>query len=116
MLLRSLRTLLSPTWPGDISHFSGYVDNPGSTPYPPRETVAHGEGERYGRATSYPSAPGVPAAPAAGDVQPGESRMHCRLFGLFARPPLYPVGPGRDDPRPEKLRRPDASGAAARPL
>jgi hypothetical protein len=29
----------------EISRFSGYVDNLCSTPYPPRETVAHGEGE-----------------------------------------------------------------------
>ena len=60
-----------------ITEFSGYVDNLYSTPYPPRETVAYGEGERYGRATSHPSAPGVPATPAAGDVQPCHARINC---------------------------------------
>jgi hypothetical protein len=30
-----------------IADFSGYVDNPTSTPYRPRDTVVHAEGERY---------------------------------------------------------------------
>src|SRR5262245_52689291 len=61
-----------------ISHFSGYVDNLYSTPYPPRETVASGEGERYGGTTGHPRTAGVPAAPAAGDVPWHQSRVNRR--------------------------------------
>src|SRR5437588_9417361 len=45
-----------------LSWFGGYVDNPCSTPYPPRETVAYGKGERYGEALCHPSVPRIPTA------------------------------------------------------
>src|SRR5262245_5723922 len=45
-------TFCRPEGPADtfIAPFDGYVDNLYSTPYPPRETVAYGKGERYGGA------------------------------------------------------------------
>src|SRR5712691_2054947 len=52
----------SRRWGFSISQNGGYVDNPCSTPYPPRETVAYGKGERYGGACCHPSTPGIPAA------------------------------------------------------
>jgi hypothetical protein len=68
----------NPTTAAELAALpSGYVDNLYSTPYPPRETVASGEGEKYGGTTGHPYAAGVPAAPAAGDVQSHQSRIDC---------------------------------------
>jgi hypothetical protein len=50
-----------PVLSGHISHNSGYVDNPTSTPYRPQETFMWKEGERYGGTTAHPKTPGIPA-------------------------------------------------------
>src|SRR6266436_10241760 len=98
------------------SQNNSYVDNLCSTPYPPRETVAYGEGERYGGTTGHPSAPGIPAAPAAGDVESCQSRLDCGLSRPPARAALRAVGAGRHPPRPEKFCGPHARGTPGRPV
>src|SRR6266852_9650163 len=99
-----------------ISHFSGYVDNLCSTPYPPRETVAHGEGERYGGTTGHPSAPGIPAAQPLAFFECPEPRCDRGLSGVPTCPPLCTLATGRHDSRPQKLRGPDTRGAPGPPL
>src|SRR6516165_2559860 len=59
-----------------ISHNGCYVDNPCSTPYPPRETVAYGKGERYGGALYHSSTAGVPAAQSVALFESTEPRTY----------------------------------------
>src|SRR6266516_1922637 len=99
-----------------ISHVSGYVDNPRSTLYCPRETVAHGEGERYGGTIFHPSAPGISAAQSVALFQCPEPRRDRGLSGPSARPPLCVVDAGSHHSRSQKLRRPHAGGSAGRAL
>jgi len=56
--------------------YACYVDNLYSTPYPPRETVAYGEGERYGGALCHPSTPGIPAAQSVALCESAEPRSY----------------------------------------
>src|SRR5207248_7987682 len=88
--------------------FGGYVDNPCSTPYPPRETVAYGKGERYGEALCHPSVPRIPTAQSVALFESPEPRRDRRLFGVSTCAPLCPRDVGRHHPRPQKLRGPDA--------
>src|SRR5262249_44450045 len=104
---------------GGISHSGGYVDNPCSTPYPPRETVAYGKGEKYGGALCPPSTPGVPPAQAVALCESAEPPRDCRLFGLSTCASLWPRNAGRHHPCPQEFHGSPAGGppdhARARP-
>src|SRR5215470_12038756 len=78
--------------------------------------MAHAEGERYGGTTDYPNAPGIPATQSVALFQSPEPRLDRRLSGPSPRPPLCTVDAGSGDPRPQKLRGPDARGTSGRPL
>src|SRR5712691_1855433 len=81
-----------------------------------RDPVAYGEGERYGGALCHPSTPGIPAAQAVALFECAEPKGNRRLFGLSTCASLCPRDAGRDHPRPQKLRGPDARGAPGRAL
>src|SRR6266545_534035 len=86
------------------SQLSSYVDNRASTPYGPRETVVHGEGERYATSTAHPSAPRILAAEPVARLQCPEPRLGGRLSGPPTCPPRCPRHAGSHDSRAQKFR------------
>src|SRR5438309_1476043 len=98
------------------SCFASYVDNPISTPYRPRETVASGEGERFATSTVHPYVPHIPTAPSVAFFQSPQPTLDWGLSGLFALPPLCVVDTGRCAPRPQMFCGADARGPSGHPL